>query len=982
MKKLWLLMLCCLTITSQAQNFPGGYPFTMPPYDSLESPFLPDFPAVTIGAADTVRAQGGDFVKNGQPIVFWGVNLSAIACFPEKNKAAGIAARMRKMGINLVRFHHMDNPAWFGQNSSLFDQSVGTRTLNPVTLDRLDYFIAQLKRNNIYSNINLNVSRTFTNLDGVADADSLEDFGKAVTLFDPQLQDLQEEFAKQLFDHVNPYTGITLGQEPSVAMVETNNENTLYGYWKGDRLQSVPAGGSLIRRHVDMLDTLWMQHLRGQYADNAALAAAWNVNARTAGPNVARDGDFESNNISQNYIMELHSTATATMSTTSNNPNTGSYSGQVDVTQVTGTGWHMQFKQTGGSVDQDSSYVVSFAARADAPKAIALSVMRDNAPYTWYTGFTANLTTSWQTFTFTFTAPETNNGNLRLSFGFNNQTGTYYFDDLSMRRPPSVGLDAGESLAFARRFPYTQRLSYTDARVADLAAFYVKVQQDHFEGIYDYLQDSLGIKAPITATNALVGPYDAMTHENLDYLDDHSYWDHPSFPNAAWNPNDWFIGNNSSLLNDAGSIQQAFNGLNFTNKPYTVSEYMHASPNIYQSEMMPLLAAYASFHKTDGIMLFNYSGEPDWELEHVDTYFSFHRNPALMSMMPATGAAYRRGLVAPANGALRISYSRDTLFDLVKNDNGGRWGKFTPYNRALNLTHHVEVDDYSGASPSGLSALPAPSSGTFVTNNGQTVLNTSAGYLTTNAPGYHAMSGPLNTMSNLVTGNMTLVSGNGFGSLMWIPLSGDSVVTADTSFITLSSRFQNTGMIWNGTTTVNNNWGTGPALMQPLNVQLLLGIQADTLLVHPLDSLGQPLPATQYLPFAPNSFLITLNQNTDATPWFGLVAKGQGTVTSLGIGEELEQEFGNQQQPVGLTIAPNPAMEEVQLTWWQPATHQLTASWMDITGKVIEQRTIQAEEGANTLQLKRPEGIGAGMYLIRLEGPLGAVTKKVVFLMR
>ncbi|MFK7970965.1 MAG: carbohydrate binding domain-containing protein [Bacteroidia bacterium] len=978
MKNLWLLALLCISGLGFSQNFIGGYPFVMPPYDSVASPFLPSFPAVMIGAGDTVSAQGGDFIVNGQPIVFWGVNLSAIACFPEKNKAAGVAARMRKMGINLVRFHHMDNPEWGGQTTSLFDQSVGTRTISPITLDRFEYFLFQLKRNNIYSNINLNVSRTFTTLDGVADADSLEDFGKAVTLFDPQLQTLQEEFAQQLLTHVNPYTGTTLANEPSVAMVETNNENTLYGFWKGDRLRSVPAGGSLIRRHVDMLDSLWMQYVRGQYASNTALASSWNQGSRPSGPNVARDGDFELNNIGQNYIMELHSTAAATISTSAVNPYAGTYCGQVDVTQVTGTGWHMQFKQSGGTVEEDSSYVVTFAARANAPRTLDLSVMRDNAPYTWYNGITVNLTTNWQVFTFTFVAPEDNTGNLRLSFGFNNQTGTYYFDDINVSTPPRKGLATNENLAFVPRINYSERLSYTDNRVADQAAFYVDVQQKHFDRMLNYVKDTLNVRAPITATNALVGPHDAVTHENLDYLDDHSYWDHPSFTSAAWDPSAWFISNTSSLLNDAGSIQQAFNGLNFTNKPYTVSEYMHASPNIYQTEMLPLLTAYASFHKTDGLMLFNYNGEPGWEKDHVDNYFTFYRNPALMAQMPACGAAYRRGLVAPANSSYRISYSRDTLMRMVKPDRGGRWDKFTPYDRSLNLTNHIEVDSYSASQPAGFASLPTPSSGTFVTDNNQTILNTTVGYLSTNTTGYQALTGPLNAMANVAIDDMRLMSGDGFGSLVWLPISGDSVFTADTSFVTLSSRFQNTGMIWNGTTTVNNNWGAGPTLMQPLNVQVLLDVQADTLLVYSLDSIGQPGAATTYLPFAPNSFLVRFNQNVDETPWFGLVAKGPGTITSLGLEEELLGEKDALAQPVGLTLSPNPVQDRVQLTWWQASDWIAQVRWLDVTGKVLAVERIPAQKGVNVQQIPVPAGLAEGMYMLRLEGPQGAVTKKVV----
>ena len=154
---------------------------------------------------------------------------------------------MRKMGINLVRFHHMDNP-WTGNEGTIFDRNLNnTRSLDPVTLDRLHYFLAQLKRNNIYVNMNLHVSRTFKEGDGVLHADSIVDFGKAVTYFDDHLVDLQKEYAEQLLTSVNPYTGLAMVDDPVLGMVEIANENTLYGFWKDNRLQPFSAGGSILQ---------------------------------------------------------------------------------------------------------------------------------------------------------------------------------------------------------------------------------------------------------------------------------------------------------------------------------------------------------------------------------------------------------------------------------------------------------------------------------------------------------------------------------------------------------------------------------------------------------------------------------------------------------------------------------------------------------------------------------------------------------------
>ena len=52
---------------------------------------------------------------------------------------------------------------------------------------------SELQKHGIYVDLNMNVARAFQPGDGVKDTDQLG-FGKAVTLFDPQIIELQKEF--------------------------------------------------------------------------------------------------------------------------------------------------------------------------------------------------------------------------------------------------------------------------------------------------------------------------------------------------------------------------------------------------------------------------------------------------------------------------------------------------------------------------------------------------------------------------------------------------------------------------------------------------------------------------------------------------------------------------------------------------------------------------------------------------------------------
>jgi hypothetical protein len=109
--------------------------------------------AAPAGRDGFLRATDGRLVKpDGSRFRIWGVNICGPACFPEKADAVALADQLARVGVNCVRFHHMDS-GW----SVLFDKSrTDTRQLSPAALDRLDYLVAEFKKRGIYVNLNLN----------------------------------------------------------------------------------------------------------------------------------------------------------------------------------------------------------------------------------------------------------------------------------------------------------------------------------------------------------------------------------------------------------------------------------------------------------------------------------------------------------------------------------------------------------------------------------------------------------------------------------------------------------------------------------------------------------------------------------------------------------------------------------------------------------------------------------------------------------
>jgi hypothetical protein len=947
-----------------SQNFSGGFNFTLPTNDSSMQRFLPAFPAKTIGEADRVTPSGDKFMVANKPIRFWGVNIVASAAFPPKDKAPVIAARLRKMGVNLVRFHHLEN-TWSGLDGTIFNYALGTRQLQAATLDRLDYFIAQLKRNNIYVNMNLNVSREFRASDGVQGWDSLPDFAKAVTLFDPHLQFLQREYAQQLLGHINPYTGQSLASDPVLAMVEMNNENSLYAFWKDDYLRPHTEGGRLIVRHNRLLDSLFQNFLLRKYGSNTNLQTAWQVAGGSTTPELFQNTGFETGSINSPWELEQHNGAVASFTTTTTQARSGRYAAQLNTTNHTGTDWHIQMKHVNFSMQKDTAYELSFWVKAASPITFTVSFMQNGSPYHWYNGTTYTANNQWQKLTYILSIP-VDDSNLRMTIS-PKRAGTLWFDDFSFKKLIPTGLDTAENLASrsVKRVLWSARAGFSQARVADNAAFYIGVQKTHFDSLRHYLKNTLNVRSAITGTNALVGPPDVKHQEHMDYIDDHAYWDHPWFPNTAWSATDWQIGNTSQLKSARlDAINNNFSGLQMTHKPFTISEYNHGAPNRFRTEMPATWLAYGSLHGADGIMFFDYNSNTDWETDQTASFFSLHRDNAIMALFPSCAWAFRQGLVQEDNAPLRLNMTERTLYNLPSLDRNGRWSSYLPHDKRWGLLRGVKTDSYSAANDIAAPNFTPPANNVFKTATNETELDLTKGVLTTNAPHFASITGFLSDNIGISAGSsMSLLQADQFGSLTWVSVVNAPLSKAGRSLLTLSTRQQNTGMIWNGTNTVNNNWGTAPTMQQPAIVRLRLNIAADSIKIYPLSNIGAATTGIKVLPTATNLFDVSLNQNADRTLWYGIEAFGSQIVTQVAESPE----------PVWQRVFPNPISDgQLTLDYTLKESGTTLIQLIDPLGRVVKTLFKGAQVAGQQAMTATIGDIANGQYTVVLSQTIGS----------
>jgi hypothetical protein len=213
--------------TQQVTDTSDWYTFTPPPAASdapLDLSALNEAPA---GGHGFVTNRGGHFnFADGTRARFWGTDIVGPRLFMPHAEADQVAARMAKLGINLVRLHFLDNN-WGEQ--SLFDpRADNTQTFQPESLEKLDYLISALKKNGVYVYPDWSVGRKYREGDQVPGYNELEEGAKTVIHFSRRVIELNKKYAQMLLTHVNAYTGLALKDDPAYVGNEIVNESSIF----------------------------------------------------------------------------------------------------------------------------------------------------------------------------------------------------------------------------------------------------------------------------------------------------------------------------------------------------------------------------------------------------------------------------------------------------------------------------------------------------------------------------------------------------------------------------------------------------------------------------------------------------------------------------------------------------------------------------------------------------------------------------------
>jgi hypothetical protein len=210
----------------------------------------------------------GEFLRgDGAPLRFWAVNTDVgrgpFVATPLGPKTAPDLARharfLAKRGVNMVRLHRQLSPDLRARPDAAITD------INEAERDGIWRAVAAMRKEGIYTTISpyWAAAMTFSKAWGVAGGAQQPAWG--LLFFDETLQAAYRAWLKKLLTEKNPYTGTALAQDPSVAIIQLQNEDSLL-FW---------TVGVIKGAQRQVLEALYARFLARKHGSIANAVAAW-----------------------------------------------------------------------------------------------------------------------------------------------------------------------------------------------------------------------------------------------------------------------------------------------------------------------------------------------------------------------------------------------------------------------------------------------------------------------------------------------------------------------------------------------------------------------------------------------------------------------------------------------------------------------------------------------------------------------------------
>jgi len=938
--------------SSTAQPLVSPYDFSFPNDITIESPLSPKL-GEAAGSKGRVGMKDGHFVfSDGTRLRLWGTTINWSGTFPDSMQSIKMATRLRQLGFNAVRLNTIDVSWWDG--GSIFAPGTTTTALSAVQMQKLDWFIYQLKQNGVYVVLPMVSVFQPRSGDGVRQPDSVGWGSKIPVIFDKQLQSVVRGFTKLLLNHVNPYTGTAYKNEHAIAYMVVTDESSLMNNWmySQDVVRPNLYGNQLSvgSQHLKTMDSLFHVYLRSiGYASSADVQRAWSTTVADTS-NILRNGAFE-DPFSSAWALGVASQqgAQALMQNSDADKVEGASSLRVRIGKLGSPAYpySIYLYQFLPMVKRLHKYKLSFYAKTTpqrGSRSMQVYVYNSGYPYNSY-GLSpvVDITSTWKRYEYSFTSTSTDSTSGSLAFQVGGDSGDVYLDDVRLQEMPYVGMQAGESLenrTIKRDQIWADQTSPTRAK--DQAGFMFTSMRDFFRSMKKLVRDTLKSDVLIAPSTVTVSYMEQAAAEDLDIQAMSDYQG-----NAR-----------SMLLNTNGGTVPYYSQARVAGKPFVANFTAVQYPRYYQNEVATYLPAYAGLQDWDGVFMGSFTDRPMAGAMSIDSnmVWEIANKSGVLSLMPSASAAFRNGVVKTSDKVVTIEHTTEAL-TYPRIHANALYSLSTPVDGRLPLFRRVETSLKPAAMESFLphrevSALAADMIDirALDAENEQIFWNAQDGIMQVITPQFISLTGMLNGQVVQMPGVLIEQTTNTPHTAITIASTSNAPISeAATSMLTVATRQLNKGATWNAGNTDLTLWGKGPVQMEGVTVRISMNATTDSMIVRPLNADGTAMvDVIKPTRSASGRFTFTVNTQQFRTPWYRIELLHATSVA----GEEA----------TSVSCAPNPATDHLTIRWSsreQPTTIRITT----MLGALVDTQAV-AEGSKDAVVDVR--ALPAGMYMVHV----------------
>lgn len=245
-----------------------------------------------------ITIQGDKFVADGKEFKIWGFNAGYGLNLPDSLLKKNVD-QLAFLGVNMLRLHTIDWTYW-GDSAGPSGESLEAGLL-PIGLDRKDTqhlvnvekfyrFLDALREKGIYIAITLSVCSDYVPNDAdiiqtapedaaawkqaIAEmnknpGDTMKSY-QILPVIDERSLALRKAWITNLMNLRNPQTGLRLAEDPQLTLLNTVNENSMWGaFFRNNFVKDMPA------YFLNKVQKAWNDWLKTKYKTDAALAEAW-----------------------------------------------------------------------------------------------------------------------------------------------------------------------------------------------------------------------------------------------------------------------------------------------------------------------------------------------------------------------------------------------------------------------------------------------------------------------------------------------------------------------------------------------------------------------------------------------------------------------------------------------------------------------------------------------------------------------------------